>query len=88
MRTALFLLAGFLLLGAAAIIGRLFSATFPEATRIATSAFVAIWLAIAIGNLWVGVAKAGYTVTDELPIFLLIFGVPAVAAVLLKWRWL
>jgi hypothetical protein len=88
MRTALFLLAGFLLLGAAAIIGRLFSATFPEAMRIATSAFVAIWLAIAIGNLWVGVAKAGYTVTDELPIFLLIFGVPAVAAGLLTWRWL
>jgi hypothetical protein len=35
---------------------------------------------------WVGVAKAGYTLTEELPIFLFIFGAPTIAAIFLKWR--
>jgi hypothetical protein len=48
--------------------------------------FVALWLVIAGTNMWIGVSKAGYSVADETPIFLLIFGVPAIAAVLLKWR--
>jgi hypothetical protein len=43
---------------------------------------------ISVVNLWVGVSKAGYAVSDELPIFLLIFGLPAVVAVFLKWRYL
>jgi hypothetical protein len=38
--------------------------------------------------MWVGVARAGYSVAEELPIFLLIFGVPAALAILLKWRLL
>jgi hypothetical protein len=38
--------------------------------------------------MWIGVSRAGYSIADELPIFLLIFGVPAVAAALLKWRLL
>jgi hypothetical protein len=86
MRTALFLLAGFLLLAVALILGRLFSENFPGATLAATAAFVLIWFALAGANLWVGVAKAGYTFMQELPIFLLIFGVPAAAAVVLKWK--
>jgi hypothetical protein len=45
-----------------------------------------MWLIIAGANMWVGVARAGYSVADELPIFLLIFGLPALAAVLLKWK--
>jgi len=86
MRTALFLLAGFLLLAASLLLGRLFSANYPGATLAATVAYVALWLIIAGVNMWVGVAKAGYSVTQELPIFLLIFGVPAAAAILLKWK--
>jgi hypothetical protein len=38
--------------------------------------------------MWVGVAKAGYSVAEELPIFLLIFALPAAVAVLVKWRLL
>ena len=86
MRTALFLLAGFLLLAVALILGRLFSANFPGATLAATAAYVVLWFALAGANLWVGVAKAGYTFMEELPIFLLIFGAPAAAAVVLKWK--
>jgi hypothetical protein len=47
-----------------------------------------VWLAVAAVNMWAGVAKAGYSVADELPIFLLIFALPAGLAVLLKWRFL
>ena len=87
MRTGLFLLAGFLLLGACVVLAKLFSAQYPAASGIATAVYVALWLAIAAFNMWVGVAKAGYSAAEELPIFLLIFGVPAATA-FLKWRLL
>jgi hypothetical protein len=86
MRTGLFLLAGFLLLGACVLLGRSFSAHYPGASGMATIAYVVLWLGIAALNMWVGVAKAGYSASEELPIFLLIFGVPAAAALLLKWK--
>jgi hypothetical protein len=86
MRTALFLVAGLLFLGASLLLGRLFSATYPAAILVATVAYVALWFVIAGANMWVGVAKAGYSVTEELPIFLLIFGLPAALAVFLKWK--
>ena len=38
--------------------------------------------------MWIGVAKAGYSINEELPIFLLIFGLPAAAAVVLKWKFI
>ena len=88
MRTALFLLVGFLLLGACVLLGRLFSANYPGAAFAVTLIFVVIWLAISCFNLWVGVAKAGYTVGEELPVFLVIFAVPTIAAALIKWRFL
>jgi hypothetical protein len=86
MRTALFLVAGLLLLAAFFLLGRLFSTNYPGATVVATSVYVALWLIIAGANMWVGVARAGYSVTEELPIFLLIFGLPAAVAILLKWK--
>jgi hypothetical protein len=86
MRTALFLVAGLLLLAAALLLGRLFSTNYPGATAAATVAYVALWFVIAGANMWVGVARAGYSVTEELPIFLLVFGLPAAAAIILKWK--
>ncbi|MEK7728854.1 MAG: hypothetical protein AAB354_10605, partial [candidate division KSB1 bacterium] len=41
----------------------------------------------AAANMWVGVARAGYSVQEELPIFLLIFLVPAAVALLVRWKW-
>ena len=87
MRTFLFLLIGFLLLAACSLLGRLFSTNYPNAPYAATVVYLSLWLVISAFNLWVGVSKAGYSVADEFPIFLLIFGLPAAAAVLLKW-WL
>jgi len=86
MRTALFLLVGFLLLAVCMLLGKLFSSNYPGAVYAATIIFVALWLAVAAANLWVGVAKAGYTLSEEFPIFLLIFAVPTIVAIFLKWR--
>jgi hypothetical protein len=88
MRTGLFLAAGFLLLGAALILGKLFSSNFPDAIRWSVGIYIVLWLVLSGTNMWVGVAKAGYSFTEELPIMLLIFGIPAAAAVLLKWRFM
>ena len=88
MRTALFISVGFLLLAACLLLGRLFSANYPGATYVATLTFLSLWLLISAFNLWVGVSKAGYPLGDELPIFFLIFAVPGVVAIILKWRFL
>ena len=86
MRTPLFLLVGFLLLAASMLLEKLFSSNYPGATYAATVIFVALWLVIAAANMWVGVAKAGYSLNEELPIFLLIFAVPTIVAIFVKWR--
>jgi hypothetical protein len=86
MRTPLFLLVGFLLLAASMLLGKLFSSNYSGATYAATLIFVALWLGISGANLWVGVARAGYSLNEEFPIFLLIFGVPTMVAIFLKWR--
>lgn len=86
MRTVLFLVSGVLLLAAALLLARLFSSNYPEAPRIATFLFLAAWLLLAGFNMWVGVARAGYSLAEELPIFLVIFGQQGAAAILVKWR--
>jgi hypothetical protein len=86
MRTALFLLAGLLLMSGFLLLGKLFSANYPGATIVATVVFVALWLIIAGANMWVGVVRAGYSVTEELPIFFLIFSLPSAVAIILKWK--
>jgi len=87
MRTALFLIAGLLLMTVALILGRLFSPEFPGARSSAVLAALGLWLVLTGFNLWVGVAKAGYSVREEVPVFLLLFAVPAVAALVAR-RWL
>lgn len=88
MRTLLFLIAGVMLLAAFLLLAKLFSASVTDAPRVALISFVVVWLVISGLNMWIGVTQAGYSMAEELPIFLLIFGVPAVAAALLKWRLL
>ena len=50
--------------------------------------FTALWFVIGAANLWVGVNRAGYAFSEELPIFLLIFLVPVAFAVLVRWKFL
>lgn len=49
--------------------------------------FLAVWFAVAAINMWIGVTRAGYSVREELPIFLVIFLLPACAAAVLWWRF-
>jgi hypothetical protein len=39
-------------------------------------------------NMWMGVSKAGYSFGEELPIFLLIFLLPSLVALAVKWKFL
>lgn len=42
--------------------------------------FIPVWFVASLVNLTVGVVSAGYTVAQELPILLVVFGIPAIAA--------
>lgn len=46
--------------------------------------FLPVWLVCAAFNMWVGVSRAGYSVGDELPVFVVVFAVPAGLAF---WLW-
>jgi hypothetical protein len=86
MRTIIIILSGFLLLavciGAARWLGG-GAVTMGTAVKV----FIPVWLVLAGINMWFGVARAGYSVTEELPIFLLIFSLPAVAALFIWWKF-
>jgi hypothetical protein len=86
MRTALFLASGFLILGGVLILARLFHQNFPAAATWGVVAFALFWLAATGFNMWTGVSRAGYSVAEEMPIFLLLFAVPVAAALLLRWK--
>jgi hypothetical protein len=66
------------------LLGKLAPSNYPGATYAVTGAFVALWRAHSAANMWVGVAKATYSLTGAVPIFLLIVVVPAVVAIFLK----
>ncbi|MCI0557779.1 MAG: hypothetical protein MN733_04735 [Nitrososphaera sp.] len=53
-----------------------------------TYLFIALWFLISAGNMWMGVARAGYSIREKLPIFLLIFLLPAALALFVYWRFL
>ena len=78
---------GLVLLGLFVIAGRLLNAGAPLA-GMSTAArwFIPVWLIGAGVNLWIGVTRAGYSLAEEAPIFLLVFAAPAVVAALLVWR--
>ena len=48
--------------------------------------FLPAWFAGAAIILWFGVSRAGYSVRDEAPIFLLIFAIPSALALLTWWK--
>ncbi len=85
MHMALVIVAGLLLLAVFLMFGWLWGAS-AGGVALAGKAFVPVWLLVAAANLWVGVAHAGYTVREELPILLLVFAVPAMAAGVAVWQ--
>ena len=87
MRTMIIILGGLILFGLALLVTRWIGGTGTGPMVTAAKVFLPIWLVVALVNMWIGVAQAGYSVTEELPIFLLIFAVPAVAAVFVWWKF-
>ena len=84
MRTAIILGIGFALLGVA--LGAGWLAGGPAKMKFAALLFIGLWLVAAAINMYVGVARAGYSFMEELPIFLLLFGVPALVALVLHYK--
>lgn len=88
MRTALFLTSGLLLMASLLIVAKLFSQHLPSAPNWALALGLSLWLVVTAANMWIGIARAGYSAAEEFPILLLLFAVPAAVAVLVRWRFL
>jgi hypothetical protein len=74
---------GFILIGLSLLAARWIGGT---AITTAAKVFIPIWLVVALVNMWMG-TRAGYSVAEELPIFLLIFAAPAAAALFIWWKF-
>ena len=88
MRTALIIFAGFALWGVCLAVAKVLGEARPSSMTMATAVFVVLWFCAAAWNMWMGVARAGYSFGEELPIFLLIFLLPVAVALVVKWRFL
>ena len=84
MRTAIIIVGGLVLFGVFVLVARFVGGTQTMVTG--AKIFIAVWLVGALINLWIGVSRAGYSVAEELPIFLLIFAVPAAVAAFTWWK--
>jgi hypothetical protein len=82
MHTLKIILGGFFLLGVCFLAGRWIGA----ATNTAMKCFLVLWLFGTLINMWMGVSRAGYPVRDEGPVALVVFAVPAIAAILIWWK--
>jgi hypothetical protein len=86
MHTIKVIAGGLLLLVVCLIVGRLTSGGVSSgATAGAVKAFLPLWLIGAGLNMWIGVARAGYSVAEEAPVFAIVFAVPAAVALLIWW---
>ena len=86
MRTAIIIVAGLVIAAVFIFAGRLFGRG-PETMALGAKIFIPLWFIAAAINMWLGVAKAGYPFMEELPIFLVIFALPAAAAGFIWWRY-
>lgn len=86
MHMLLVIAGGTVLLGVFLLFGHLWGGT-PPSFATAAKLFVPFWLVMSVANLWIGVSKAGYTLTEELPILLIVFAVPAALAALTAWHF-
>jgi len=87
MRSAIIIGAGLVLLAMFVMIGRFVGSPAASAMARAALYFLPVWFIAAAVNMWLGVAKAGYSVAEEAPIFALIFAVPAAVALFAWWHY-
>jgi hypothetical protein len=86
-RTAIIIGAGLILLAIFVLIGRFTGSPVASAMAKGALYFLPVWFIAAAVNMWMGVAKAGYSVAEEAPIFILIFAVPAAVALFIWWHY-
>jgi hypothetical protein len=86
MRSVIIILGALVVFGLFALGGWRFGGGTPSVVT-AAKIFVPVWLAAALINMWIGVSRAGYSVAEELPIFLAIFAIPAVVAAFVWWKF-
>jgi hypothetical protein len=87
MHTVKVMAGGFVMLGIFLFVGHRIGGASPSALADSAKYFIPIWFVAAAINMWIGIAQAGYSVRDEAPIFVLIFAVPAVVALLIWWKF-
>jgi hypothetical protein len=85
MHTLIVIVIGLLLLGACLLMGHILGDE--GGLGRAALSFLPVWLMGAGVNMYIGVKNAGYSVSDELPVFLLVFAVPALVALLVWWKF-
>ena len=85
MHVAMVIAGGLALLGIFVLFGWLWGAS-AAGMALAAKVFMPAWAAVALLNMWVGVAHAGYTVRQEAPILVLVFLLPAIVAGLVAWQ--
>ena len=81
------ILGGLALLGFCLVAGRYLIGSSIGTMVTAARIFIPIWLALAAYNMYVGVARAGYSVAEERPILLVIFAIPAAVAGFVWWKF-
>ena len=86
MRSVIIILGGLVVFGLFALVAWRFGGGTHSVVT-AAKIFLPVWLAPALINMWVGVSRAGYSVAEELPIFLAIFAIPAVVAAFIWWKF-
>jgi hypothetical protein len=84
LHTVIVIAIGFVTLGVGVFAGDVLAGRAGIAT--AALIFLPVWLAGAGVNLLIGVKRAGYSVSEEFPILLVVFAVPAIAALITWWR--
>jgi hypothetical protein len=86
MHTLMLLIAGFVLLFFCQLVARAFGGAGLAPIAKALLVFVPLWFIVSAVNMWIGINYAGYSFTDELLVFLPVFGIPVIAALLTWWR--
>lgn len=84
MHTLLVVAAGFGLLGICLFVALTLGGPTPASRALGAKVFLPLWLAGSLVNLWVGIYRAGYSLQEEAPVFLVVFGLPAALAL---WLW-
>ena len=84
MHTVIVIGIGFVVLAACLAVG--WAVGGPSALPPAALVFLPVWFIGAAMNMAIGVKKAGYTIAEEAPVFLLVFAVPAFLALFLRSR--